>query len=168
MVNELDRRLRALASPHRLRILGIVTGRAVSAAEVSRATGLVHAAASYHLRQLATAGLIELVDRTARRPARGRPQQRYRMRHGALSGLGRSELQVLDRGLLSEIERRLREARTTRTVTHAEVWLGPRDRRRLDTLLQEIDALVHERAATPRTRGSAHLSVTTLLFERKT
>lgn len=140
----------------------------MSAAEVARATGLAHAAASYHLRQLATTGLIRPVESVEPVTGRGRPQQRYEMRGGALSGLRRGELQVLDRGLLNELERQLREARTSRTVTSAEVWLGPGERRRLHTLLQEVDALVHGRAVAPRTRGSTHLSVTTLLFEHKT
>lgn len=146
----------------------MVTARPVSAVEVARATGLAHAAASYHLRQLATAGLIRPVESVAPRTGRGRPQQRYEMRDGAFSGLRRGELQVLDRGLLNELERQLRAARTTRTVTSAEVWLSARERRRLRTLLQEVDALVHGRAAAPRARGSTHLSVTTLLFEHKT
>lgn len=139
----------------------------MSAAEVSRATTLAHAAASYHLRQLATAGLIDPAPRSERTLGRGRPHERYQMRHGALSRLGRSELQVLDRGLLNDLERRLREARASRSVTNAEVWLAARERRRLHALLKEIDGLVHGRAAAPRTRGSTHLSVTTLLFEHK-
>lgn len=48
--------LRALAHPLRLRILSLLTGQAMSAAEVARALGCTQANASYHLRLLASVG----------------------------------------------------------------------------------------------------------------
>ena len=56
-----DRRqaaLRAMAHPVRLRILSLLTGAALTAADVARELGLTHANASYHLRNLLAAGLI--------------------------------------------------------------------------------------------------------------
>lgn len=146
----------------------MVTARPVSAAEVSTATEIAHAAASYHLRQLAAAGLIQAVPGAKREHRRGRPQQRYQMSDDAFKGLDRRGLRLLDRAFLTELERRLRERRTTRTITDAEVWLGPRDHRRVRELLHEVDALVHGQARAPNRSGSRHLSVTTLLLEHKT
>lgn len=50
--------LRALAHPIRLRILSLLTGTAMSAAELSRELGISQANASYHLRVLASAGEV--------------------------------------------------------------------------------------------------------------
>ncbi|MDT5029242.1 MAG: hypothetical protein QOE61_5668, partial [Micromonosporaceae bacterium] len=50
--------LRALAHPVRLRILSLLTGASLTAAEVARELSLTHANASYHLRQLHAAGAI--------------------------------------------------------------------------------------------------------------
>src|SRR5215207_11037796 len=50
--------LRAMAHPIRLRIMSLLTGAPMTAAEVARELGLTHANASYHLRQLLAAGMI--------------------------------------------------------------------------------------------------------------
>ena len=50
--------LRATAHPLRLQILSILTGTAMSAAELARELGTTHANASYHLRVLAQAGEV--------------------------------------------------------------------------------------------------------------
>ena len=52
--------LRAMAHPVRLRILSLLTGAALTAAEIARELGLTHANASYHLRHLLAAGQIEV------------------------------------------------------------------------------------------------------------
>src|SRR5690349_3134246 len=50
--------LRATAHPIRLRIMSLLTGAPLTAAEVARELGLTHANASYHLRTLLAAGMI--------------------------------------------------------------------------------------------------------------
>ena len=50
--------MRATAHPLRLRILSLLTGAEMSAAEVARELEVTHANASYHLRLLADAGLL--------------------------------------------------------------------------------------------------------------
>ncbi|MGA9749818.1 MAG: helix-turn-helix domain-containing protein, partial [Nocardioides sp.] len=50
--------MRATAHPVRLRMLSILTGAAMSAAELARELEITHANASYHLRLLADAGLV--------------------------------------------------------------------------------------------------------------
>ena len=67
--------LRALAHPIRLRILSLLTGAAMTAAEVARELNLNHANASYHLRQLHAAGAIEVAGEER---IRGGVAKRYR------------------------------------------------------------------------------------------
>src|SRR3954468_20445702 len=50
--------LRATAHPVRLRIMSLLTGAPMTAAEVARELGLTHANASYHLRNLLAGGMI--------------------------------------------------------------------------------------------------------------
>ena len=47
-----------MAHPVRLRIMSLLTGAALTAAEVARELDLTHANASYHLRSLMAAGMI--------------------------------------------------------------------------------------------------------------
>ena len=67
--------LRAVAHPVRLRMLSLLTGTAMSAAEIARELDLTHANASYHLRVLAEAG--EVVEAGEER-IRGGVAKRYR------------------------------------------------------------------------------------------
>ena len=52
--------LRAMAHPLRLRMMSLLTGAELSAAEVARELGITHANASYHLRVLLDAGELEV------------------------------------------------------------------------------------------------------------
>lgn len=67
--------LRATAHPIRLRLLSLLTGAAMSAAEAGRELGYSQATASYHLRVLERAGLVRVVE-TVR--LRGGEAKRYR------------------------------------------------------------------------------------------
>lgn len=159
-------RLRALAHPARIRILAMVTGKAISATEVASATGLAHAAASYHLRQLAVAGLIEPTGGREAAPRRsGRPLQRYRMRAAGFRRLGRSSVQSLHRALLRELDRRLRVSAKQSHTVDAEVWLDSTDWREVRSLMRRASAIVHGRARSPGSRGAKHISFTSLLLE---
>ncbi|MGH3151858.1 MAG: ArsR family transcriptional regulator, partial [Streptosporangiaceae bacterium] len=64
--------LRVLAHPLRLQMLSLLTGSALSAMELSRELGISQALASYHLRQLHGAGVIELAEVRSRRGGRER------------------------------------------------------------------------------------------------
>jgi predicted ArsR family transcriptional regulator len=162
-------RLRALSHPLRLRILGMVTARPVSATEVAEATGVAHAAASYHLRQLAAAGLIRFTEPSARTRAAGsgRPQQRYAMRSEAFRGLGPRSVRLLERRLLSELERKLAQS-GTKHIADAEVWLTPSDSKRVRALTDAANWIVHSKALPPGTPRSKHVSLSTVLIEFST
>jgi len=72
--------LRAMAHPVRLRMLSLLTGTALSAAEVARELGLTHANASYHLRLLHDAGLLVDAGEEAIRGGRAK-RYRYDLEH---------------------------------------------------------------------------------------
>ena len=73
--------LRAFAHPFRLRVLSLLTGAAMSAAEVARELGTTQANASYHLRRLHAVGLLEVAEEVS---IRGGKARRYR--HDPASG----------------------------------------------------------------------------------
>ena len=72
---ESSNHLRALAHPVRLRILSLLTGAELTAAEVARELGITHANASYHLRFLLDAGEIVV---SGEEKIRGGVARRYR------------------------------------------------------------------------------------------
>jgi predicted ArsR family transcriptional regulator len=155
-----------MSHPLRLRILAMVTARPVSATEVAQVAGVGHAAASYHLRQLAKGGLLRAVPNptVAGRRGRGRPQQRYAMRPDAFRGLAPPAARLLERQLLSELGRKLAQ-RGTKRITDAEVWLTPVDLKRLRALTAEGNKIVHSKALPPGARRSKHVSLTSVLLE---
>jgi DNA-binding transcriptional ArsR family regulator len=160
-----DPRLRALAHPIRLRILAMVTATPVSATEVAETTGLAHSAASYHLRRLAEAGLVDPVGPESGPARPGRPKLRYRMRDDAFNDIGAEASQLLVRSALSEVARRLQAAGPRSRTSDAEVWLADEDAARVADILAEAASIVHERSLSPGAPASRHLGFTTLLLD---
>jgi DNA-binding transcriptional ArsR family regulator len=155
--------LRSVAHPLRLRMLSLLTGTAMSAAEVARELGITHANASYHLRQLLDAGLL-VVEGEER--IRGGVAKRYRHvwdREPASLSVGDPEQQV--RAMANEMVRRfqLREKRKS-FLTDAELWVTPEVWARARDLLQEASALVHDNAAAPRTEGTVPVNLSIAAF----
>ena len=162
--------LRAVAHPARLRILSLLTGTAMSAAEVARELGLTHANASYHLRVLADAG--ELVE-AGEEKIRGGVAKRYRHpwaqeRAGDRSRpADRQSRELYLRAIAEEMVRRFRHRRprTRAHLTDAEMWVTPEVWRRVTALVAEAAELVHAEAQPPRTPGTLHVNLDTVLFE---
>jgi DNA-binding transcriptional ArsR family regulator len=155
--------LRSVAHPLRLRMLSLLTGTAMSAAEVARELEITHANASYHLRQLLDAGLL-VVEGEER--IRGGVAKRYRHlwdREPASLSVGDPEQQV--RAMANEMVRRfqLREKRGS-FLTDAELWVTPEVWERARDLLQEASALVHDNAAAPRTEGTVPVNLSVAAF----
>ena len=67
--------LRAIAHPLRLRMLSLLTGAELVAAEVARELDITHANASYHLRVLLEAGVVVVA---GEEKIRGGVAKRYR------------------------------------------------------------------------------------------
>jgi DNA-binding transcriptional ArsR family regulator len=156
--------LRAMAHPLRLQILSLTTGAALSAAELASELGIAHAAASYHARQLADAGLLVVVEDERERSGPGRPPVRYR--YEPRTDLDRSEgEQALWAATSRDMQRRLR-ARTRHHVgADGEAWMAPEDFEEVCALAQRISDLMHERALRPHAEGSVHASISVYAFE---
>lgn len=158
--------LRALAHPLRLRILSLLTGTAMSAAEVARELEVTHANASYHLRRLADAGEL-VVDGEER--IRGGVAKRYRYphedesarRHG--SGGDEDRLGYL-RATSVELERRVLQREGPMVSTDLEGWVDPQAWERARALLHEASMLLHDANRRPGTEGTVHVSFTAWAF----
>ena len=176
-------RLRASAHPVRLRILSLLTGAEMSAAEVARELDLAHANASYHLRTLAGVGLLEVAGEER---IRGGVAKRYR-HPWADSDAGEGhrvpttqEWQAYVRASAEELvrradvaadyrERHLREAdgqpeRKKGYSSDAEMWVEPEVWEQVLGLLMEAGALIHANARPPRTPGTIHVNQTVFAF----
>jgi DNA-binding transcriptional ArsR family regulator len=159
--------LRALAHPVRVRILSLLTGHAMSSAELARELGMKHAAVSYHVRQLDRAGFLEVAET---RTVRGGHERRYRYRAdsgGRGGGHWRGEdSQLVVRAVTGELIRRLAEGPSHwRAFADAELWVDPAVwedvRERVRTAMTDL----HSAARPPRSAGSVHVSATAMLFE---
>ncbi|MGC4943226.1 ArsR/SmtB family transcription factor [Kribbella sp. DT2] len=160
--------LRAVAHPVRLRILSLLTGSAMSAAEVARELDLSHANASYHLRLLLESG--SLVEAGEER-IRGGIAKRYRYPHeerGQRRTGGTTEDRIAElRALGRELERRLLQRKRTSIghLSDIDAWVPPEVDQRVRDLLMEASMLLHDNNQPPRTPGTVHLSATSWIFE---
>jgi predicted ArsR family transcriptional regulator len=158
--------LRAMAHPLRLQILSLTTGAAMSAAELAQELGIAHAAASYHARQLAEAGLLQVVEDDGERSGPGRPPVRYRYDHRRGGHLDRSEgEEALWAATAQDMQRRIRARTRHHVAADAEVWLSPEDFEEACALAARLSDLIHERAQRPRAEGTVHASVSVYAFE---
>jgi DNA-binding transcriptional ArsR family regulator len=162
MPDEDVRNLRAAAHPLRLRILSLLTGTAMSAAEIARELGTTHANASYHLRVLARAG--EVVE-AGEEKVRGGVAKRYR--HPWDDRLRDEPRQVgLEvRAMGQELLRRFEEREPGRSYfCDAELWVDDEVWQRALRLVEEAGRLVHEHARPPRSPGARRTNLTVAGF----
>ena len=159
--------LRVLAHPVRLQILSLLTGSAMSAAEVARELRLTHANASYHLRLLVAAGQLVEAGEESIRGGRAR-RFRYDVERPAESASDPATAARYYQAMAAELLRRATRRRDVGgrgTGSDAELWV---DRDTWATVVDQISAAVLDlhRAAVPiRTSDAVHVSVTTALFE---
>ncbi|OZM74291.1 transcriptional regulator [Amycolatopsis antarctica] len=158
--------LRALAHPLRLRILSLLTGAAMSAAEAARELGDSQANISYHLRRLHDAGLLDIVEEVS---VRGGQAKRYR--HDPDSGgrtcaRGPDEQALLATILAAELRRRTdyRLSGAPAAMTDAELWVDERTWQQVLAHARALSLLLHNAAKPPRTRGTRRVSVTVSMF----
>jgi DNA-binding transcriptional ArsR family regulator len=159
-------KLRAGAHPLRLRILSLLTGAEMSAAEVARELDITHANASYHLRVLAEAGqVVEAGEERIRGGVAKRYRHPWRDKHVAVDAP--AERQAMVRAAAEEMVRRtdLRRPRTRMSLTDAELWVSPEVWQRVSALVDEASNLLHGDAKPPRTRGTIHVNMTAVLFQ---
>lgn len=153
--------LRATAHPVRLRMISLLTGSELTAAEIARELGITHANASYHLRVLQDAGMIVEVDEDKA----GGSGRRYRHLHERREWRADdTELGQLRAMFHEMIRRHLRGSTRPRTYADAELWLPPETWEEVVRMLQQASALMHERAQPPRTEGTVRASLTIAAF----
>jgi DNA-binding transcriptional ArsR family regulator len=166
--------LRALAHPARLRILSLLTGASMTAAEVARELGLTHANASYHLRHLLAGGIIEIegeerirggtakryrydvaadLDRPSRPPgAEAPPPGDYRLVYAAMAAELRRRADLWRRG-------------PHNYLADAELWVDPEVWQELHARFAAAADDLHRAAVAPRTPGALRISATVALFQ---
>jgi DNA-binding transcriptional ArsR family regulator len=161
--------LRAIAHPLRLRILSLLTGAELSAAEVARELDVTHANASYHLRVLAEAGEVVAA---GEEKIRGGVAKRYRhpWHEERIQRTGRmpdGDREVYLRAMGEELVRRGRSRKrgTRSQLTDAELWVTPEVWQQVIGLVEQASHLVHAQAKPPRTPGTVHVNMTAATFE---
>jgi DNA-binding transcriptional ArsR family regulator len=168
-MSDLDE-LRATAHPIRLRLLSLLTGAAMSAAESGRELGVSQATASYHLRVLERVGLVSVVDVVR---IRGGEAKRYRHLsssrpfplEAAADAAGDEERAQYVEALVDELRRRSPQRIEGHQVsTDAELWVDPETWRRVVHHVGQASALLHAAAQPPRTPGTRPVSMTAALF----
>lgn len=157
--------MRALAHPLRLRMLSLLTGAPMSAAELARELGGTHANASYHLKQLRLAGLVEL---DGQRTVRGGRERRYRIAPEQ-EVMGQADRQAQDlwpAAVSEELRRRWsdRDPEMPRAHADAELWVEPEVWAQVVGHLQVGLQLLHSSARPPRTPGTVRTSATVSVF----
>ena len=162
--------LRALAHPLRLQMLSLLTGTAMSAADVARELGLTHANASYHLRQLLAAGQVVIAEEVEIRGGRAR-RYRYDERHGhdrlERTPWDRDTRRATYAALAEELRRRATLAvgpPTRQSVTDAELWVDAETWASLCDRVTELMRELHAAAVSRGTTGAIHTSTTTAMF----
>ncbi len=166
--------LRALAHPVRLRILSLLTGTTLTAAEVARELGLTHANASYHLRHLLASGVIEVAGEER---IRGGVAKRYR--YDVAREIQASPAELSDGGgptpdhrlvyaaMATELRRRSAHLRRAKGnyLADAELWVDPQTWHDVRQRIFEATADLHRAAVAPRTPGALRTSATVVLFQ---
>lgn len=159
--------LRAMAHPVRLRILSLLTGAPMSAAEVARELDLTHANASYHLRLLHQTGLLVDAGEESIRGGRAK-RYRYDLDHPGSSSPDAATNALYYQAVAGELVRRATSRRgvgVKGTSSDAELWVS---REVWDDAVDRMAAAAHDlhvAATQPRSEGTIHVSLTTALFE---
>lgn len=160
--------LRGFAHPLRLRLLSLLTGTAMSAAEAARELGESQANVSYHMRRLRAAGLLELAEEV---PIRGGRARRYR--HDPESGMRQpGYTQQGHVATAAALGRELRRRSAGRkpgagrsSLTDAELWVEPEVWEEIVAGVAALSTRLHAAARPPHSPGTIRTSTTVSLFE---
>ena len=158
--------MRAVAHPVRLRILSLLTARAMSAAEVARELDLTHANASYHLRFLHDTGELEV---EGEEKIRGGVAKRYRYLMQSKPTTTRpatnDDLIAYVHSIAGEVTRRVVDR--VEGPSHwvdIETWLPPEVWEEVRELAHRAGVLLHDHALAPRSEGAVHVSYSGMAF----
>ena len=159
-----------MAHPVRLRIMSLLTGASLTAAEVARELGITHANASYHLRSLASAGMIVPAGEER---IRGGVAKRYRYDAGrdleiqqALPPRTADENRMLFAAAANELIRRTAEAHwpEKKVMADADLWVDPEVWREIQERVSQAAMDLHAAAQPARSPGTIRTSTTIAMF----
>ncbi|QIG45725.1 helix-turn-helix transcriptional regulator [Nocardioides anomalus] len=149
-------------------MLSVLTGTAMSAADLARELGISHANASYHLRQLAEHGEVVVA---GEQRIRGGTAKLYRYPHeaeGADTGVSATTEDRVQyaRAVAQEVERRLVDRAPDRQSLMADLegWVAPEAWERAAALVREASRLLHDANRPPGTEGTTHISLSVVAF----
>jgi len=159
--------LRVLAHPLRMRILSLLTGTAMSAAEAARELGETQANISYHVRRLHDAGLLDVAEEVSIRGGRAKRYRHHPDSGRRLTSRNPAEGQLLTKAIAAELVRRadLRAPERPASLTDAELWVDPEVWTRLLEQSKLLSHELHDAARAPRTDGTIRVSASMALFE---
>jgi DNA-binding transcriptional ArsR family regulator len=163
--------LRATAHPLRLQMLSLLTGAELSAAEVARELDITQANASYHLRLLESAGLLEIAGEET---VRGGRAKKYRHPWDAPVTSPQpahdDDRLAYVRVLADMIPRRFveRERGARSRFTDADLWVEPEVWDRVTALVDEASTLLHASARPPRSAGTIRTALSIAAFRLET
>ncbi|GAA2402651.1 hypothetical protein Cme02nite_56810 [Catellatospora methionotrophica] len=167
--------LRSLAHPIRLRILSLLTGAEMSAAEIARELAITHANASYHLRLLLGSGSIVVA---GQEKIRGGQAKRYRYDvNQAFTPRADQDhphpddVQIIYAALAAELQRRAREIVTgpasVGTLTDAELWVDLDEWKQIRDRVAQASEHLHRIAQRPHSPGTVRVSASIALFRMR-
>jgi DNA-binding transcriptional ArsR family regulator len=159
--------LRVLAHPLRMRILSLLTGTAMSAAEAARELGETQANISYHVRRLHDAGLLDVAEEVTIRGGRAKRYRHHPDSGRRVTSRNPAEEQLLTKAIAAELLRRadLRAPSRPASLTDAELWVDPQVWARLLEQSKALSQELHDAAQAPRTEGTVRVSASMALFE---
>lgn len=139
----------------------------MSAADLATELKISHSNASYHLRQLDTAGLLVHV---GERSINGGTAKLYRYESNGESKAAPDTdgHMLLWQAVSTELLRRAWSEAVPgkpRLLADAELWVDPKVWDRVVGAMHQLTIELHRSAKPPRTPGSTHVSTTAALFE---
>jgi DNA-binding transcriptional ArsR family regulator len=157
-----------MAHPLRLRLLSLLTGAAMSAAEVARELDITHANASYHLRQLHGAGLLIIAEEQSIRGGRAKRYRHEPMNTPSSRSNDPTARQAMWRAVAAELVRRspaqVVGAGVHQLTTDAELWVDPEIWAEVVAAAHAASERLHQAARPPHTPGTIRASATIALF----
>jgi DNA-binding transcriptional ArsR family regulator len=153
-------------------MLSLLAGASLTAADIARELGLTHANASYHLRNLLTAGLIvqageeRIRGGVAKRYRYDAERDRERVRVTMMSEHGADSQRALFAAVANELIRRTAGADWSvgGSMTDAELWVDPEVWREIRDRVSQASRDLHDAARPPHTPGTIRTSTTIAMF----
>ena len=148
--------LRALAHTVRLRILSLLTGAAMTAAEVAGELGTTHANASYHLRQLADAAEIAVVSHESIRGGKAK-RYGYTPLPEYLPPAEPRDHRIAQAAMIEELRRRsgLSQPGPRNRISDAELWVDEQAWADAVEAIHHATRQLHNAAQPPHSAGKS-------------